>query len=404
MLIKCPECEKDVSDKAVCCPNCGCPVKNMIAKKPKRRHMRLPNGFGQISEVRGRNLRKPFRVMITIGKTDTGKPISKPLRPQAYFETYNQAYEALIEHHQNPYDMAKDMTVKEVYEKWIDEYMHDKNDSYERLVRSTWRYCSEIYNMKFSDVRARHIKGIMENGSIEYKGEIRKASADVKKRIKSLFNLLGDYGLEYELTDRNYARTFDINSNIIKESEQARRAHFPYSEDEINKLWDNLDMPYVNILLVQCYSGWRPQELGLIRLENVDLENWTFSGGMKTEAGKNRIVPIHKKIREIVKSAYDQAMELNSEYLFNCPESRNGMFLSYDKYNKRFIKIRKSLGLNPEHRSHDGRSHFVTLAKKYNVDEYAIKYMVGHAINDITEKIYTTRELSWLQTEMEKIK
>ena len=30
--------------------------------------------------------------------------------------------------------------------------------------------------------------------------------------------------------------------------------------------------------------------------------------------------------------------------------------------------------------------------KKYKVDEYAIKYMVGHEIQDITEKVYTKRD------------
>lgn len=44
------------------------------------------------------------------------------------------------------------------------------------------------------------------------------------------------------------------------------------------------------------------------------------------------------------------------------------------------------------------------MAKRYNVDEYAIKYMVGHTIGDITEKVYTQRELSWLRDEIEKIK
>lgn len=48
--------------------------------------------------------------------------------------------------------------------------------------------------------------------------------------------------------------------------------------------------------------------------------------------------------------------------------------------------------------------YFVTMAKKYSVDEYAIKYIVGHAINDITEKVYTKREIEWLKTEIEKIK
>ena len=44
---------------------------------------------------------------------------------------------------------------------------------------------------------------------------------------------------------------------------------------------------------------------------------------------------------------------------------------------------------------------FVTTAKKYGVDEYAIKYMVGHVISDITEKVYTKRELDWLKTEID---
>ena len=77
---------------------------------------------------------------------------------------------------------------------------------------------------------------------------------------------------------------------------------------------------------------------------------------------------------------------------------------TYDKYRQRFIEIVKRLELNPQHRAHDGRMQFITAAKKYGVDEYAIKYIVGHAINDVTEKVYTKREFDWLKTEIEKIK
>lgn len=33
MLIKCPECNKEISDKAISCPNCGCPINNIQANK-----------------------------------------------------------------------------------------------------------------------------------------------------------------------------------------------------------------------------------------------------------------------------------------------------------------------------------------------------------------------------------
>lgn len=35
-LIKCPECEKEVSDKANNCPNCGCPILNSEQPKKKK--------------------------------------------------------------------------------------------------------------------------------------------------------------------------------------------------------------------------------------------------------------------------------------------------------------------------------------------------------------------------------
>lgn len=88
----------------------------------------------------------------------------------------------------------------------------------------------------------------------------------------------------------------------------------------------------------------------------------------------------------------------------NGTEEKSGMLLSYDKYKIRFKKIVVQLGLNPDHRAHDGRKHFVTMAKKYGVNDFAIKYIVGHTITDITEKVYTERDPQWLHDEIEKIK
>jgi integrase len=50
-----------------------------------------------------------------------------------------------------------------------------------------------------------------------------------------------------------------------------------------------------------------------LRTENVDLRLGTMVGGGKTAAGKNRVVPIHPQIREIV-AARCRASE--SGYLF----------------------------------------------------------------------------------------
>lgn len=411
MLLKCPECDLQVSDKAMICPHCGYPlVKGHSSQRSSsNKRKRLPNGFGQITMLHHENLRKPYRAMVTVGKTSEGKPISKLLKPESYFKSYNEAYAALLEYNRNPYDLDKDsMTIQQLYDKWTDQYFQKISDGGIRNIKSAWSYCSSIYNMKVTDLRARHIKGCMENGSIEYKGQIKPASAGTKERIKSMFNIMLDYALEYELIEKNYARTFDLDDDLIHEIAEQKRGHLSFTDAEIDLLWQNVNIvPYVDVVLIQCYTGLRPQEIGLIELQNVDLTNQTIKGGMKTNAGKNRIIPIHSKIRHFVESQYNEAISIGSKYLINCTDGKahtNSMTFTYDKYKVRFNKIRDQLNLNKMHRPHDGRKYFVTQAKKYNVDEYAIKYIVGHAISDITEKVYTERTIDWLKTEIEKIK
>ena len=114
-LIQCPECKLQVSDKALSCPHCGYPLKEKDQTKgrgkakPKRK--RLPNGFGSITEIKGRNLRNPFMARICVGKNQYGRPVLKLLKPTAYFHTYNEAYTALVEYNKNPYDLDDDLTV-----------------------------------------------------------------------------------------------------------------------------------------------------------------------------------------------------------------------------------------------------------------------------------------------------
>lgn len=414
-LIKCPECELQVSDKAISCPHCGYPLKDQGKQKTrgkgKTKRKRLPNGFGSIIELKGRNLRNPFLARVCVGKTQQGRPIQKPLKPEAYFRTYNDAYAALVEYNKNPYDLENDITVSELYEKWIESYLNGSSSAYERTISSAWSYCSSVYDMRVKDIRARHIKGCIDDGyRIETrgkkKGEKIYASASTKSRIKSLFNNMLDYALEYELIDRNYARTFDISDDVIKEMKDAKRNHIPFSDDELATLWDNVGkVKFVDWVLIQCYMGWRPQELATLRLDEVNLEKWYMCAGMKTDAGKQRIVPIHSRIRNLVKQNYDFATSIGSEYLFNDKgQTHAGSWaVTYDKYANRFKKVIEQLGLNPDHRAHDPRNTFITNGKKSKMDEYALKEMVGHSVKDITESTYTLRDLEWLRQDLEKL-
>ena len=406
MLTKCPECDLPVSNKAISCPHCGYPLKKSSGRKISKKRRRLPNGFGQISELKGANLRKPFRAMVTIGKTDEGRPICKLLQPEAYFETYNEAYAALMEYNKDPFIMSNTMTVGELYKQWFDKYLLKASNERQKAVKIAWRYCSEVENIKVIELRPRHIRYCMEEAQQNIKGQVKTASPQIKSRIKTIFNQMLDYAVSYEIVDKNYSRAFKIESS---EDEPEPKHHIPYTDEEISLLWKNVDkIKGIDVLLIQCYSGWRPRELEKLELENINLEERIMTGGIKTKAGKNRIVPIHPRIYDLVKKRYDESSEKGMKYLFSTQayyKSKNPKMRQYNYTDiKRDLKnIIETLGLNPEHKGHDGRAHFITQAKRYRMDEYAIKYIVGHTITDITESVYTKRSNDWLMQEISKI-
>ena len=375
--------------------------------------MKLPNGYGSVTKLSG-NRRKPYLARVTLGLI-TDEQAGKTTQNRVTIGTYKtkkEALQALAEYGANPYDIQNNnLTLAELYQKWTEAYFPTlAGESSTRTITSAWKYCHPLYKMRVKDLRARHIKGIMEDGYIissrgKNAGQKVVASPGTKARIKSMFNLMLDYALEYEIVDKNYARTFDISEDIIKEKEAATRGHIIFPMEELKTLWDNVDaLRFVDWILIQCYMGWRPQELDTLQLSDVNLDEWCITAGMKTEAGKDRMVPIHTKIRPLVQRNYDYAVSLGSDALFNDPTAtKGGMKITYDKYAGRFDKVMAALKLNPEHRPHDPRMTFITMAKKAGIDPLVVKRLAGHRINDVTESVYTVRDLEWLRTDIEKI-
>ena len=371
-----------ISDKAAFCPHCGLPRKN-TTRAISRKRKKLPNGFGRITKIAS-NKRKPYRAMITVGKDEYGKPIGKLLSPTAYFETYNAAYEALLAYHKNPYDISKDLTVKEVYDQWSKEYYKTVSRSSRAHTESSWKYCEAVHNEKMRNIRIHHIKYCIEEGCTTRKdGSIKRPSKDMKERIKLMWNKLFDYAIEYDLVDRNYAREYRRKNEKI-----VRTPHQIYTEEEMRALWADKDDYITSLILIQCYSGLRPTELLTLKAKNIDIDKNIMIGGIKTKAGKERIIPIHPLIKPLIEKHLKMGYETLVEPMH------------YNELRRRFNENMAE----GNHKLHDGRKHFVTLAKKYDVDEFAIKRIVGHTIHDITESTYTERSDAWLYSEICKIK
>lgn len=352
--------------------------------------MKLPNGFGSIYKLSGKR-RRPWVAAKTFGWQfdEEGQRIKQKRQVIGYFATRQEAMTALVQYNENPYDLdSNKITFSEVYEKWSDKYFPTLgNPSSIRTITASYKYCSSLYDMRMKDIRVEHLEGAIKDADV---------GSSTKGRMKSLFNLMYKWAMKHDLVDKNYAALCDG----VKR-ERPKIVRIPFSDQEITALIEHPEIPFADMILIGIYSGWRPQELAVLKIADVDLDNMTYTGGLKTDAGRNRLVPIHPLVADLVRKNYEQAVGMGSNYLFNDPDGQQGTYLTYDKYRGRFKKVMARLGM--DHKPHDTRHTFITKAKEANMNEYILKMIVGHEIADITEKIYTHRTVEDLKREMKKI-
>jgi len=190
----------------------------------------------------------------------------------------------------------------------------------------------------------------------------------------------------HEIINKDYSALFSQSSGENKEQKK-----FPFSDEEVQTLWEHKEFPFCDLVLVALYTGLRAKELLLLENSNIDLDNDTMVGGMKTTAGTNRMVPIHPLIKYIIIDHYN----IDNQYLFLNERSES---MSYDQYLGRFKKIMGFFHM--KHSPHETRHTFITKAKEVGIDDNVIKLIVSHEIRDITEKVYTHRNVDELKSEI----
>lgn len=351
--------------------------------------MKLANGMGSVYKQGGKR-RNPWIARKTKGweideKTGRSKQLYLTI---GYYPTRQEALTALMNYNQNPYDIETNtITFAEVYERWSKEHFLKITPSACRSWVSAFNHSAPLHKMRMRDIRPNHLESTIHDA---------KVGDSTKQRMKSMYNLMYKYCLKYDIVEKDYAALCES----VKRG-KPKIVRIPFSHEEIQTLWDNVSFPFVDMVLIGIYSGWRPQELAILKVADVDLEARTMFGGLKTDAGRNRIVPIHSAIYELVVANYNKAVAMGSDYLFNDENGQQGTHLTYDKYRGRFAKINKRF--NMSHKPHDTRHTFITAAKSVDMNEYILKLLVGHEIEDVTEKVYTHRTVQELADEIDKI-
>lgn len=332
--------------------------------------------------------RKPYRAVVTVGRQAilNGVPVDdisslddeellqvkyKQIRKNiGYFKTKHEAEEALADYFMFP-ETANNMTLEQIYNKWSESYYNDIAKSTEYGHKRAWKRLESIHGRKIKELHTPELESIINHLDCT---DVEKNSA------RNLLNLLYDEALRLGIVQTNFSR------NVKKQKTQPKKVQRPFTDDEIKELRKS-SVPVAKLVLCMIYSGFRIREM--LNIEIVEQEGYKcFKGGSKTEAGRDRIVPIHSKIEGI------------ADYVVN--EYNESINHNYDRAKNDFNKLREELGFT--HVFHDTRATFSTKCDEYRVEPVVMKQLMGHAVDDITEKYYTRRTVQRLKEQIEKIK
>lgn len=369
----------------------------------RKKHQRLPNGYGSIRYL-GKRRKNPYAVHPP-ADIDGNRP-----RAICYVDDWMKGFVILTAYKAGTYtpgmeatlEISKDGSLDSLAERILADYNRTKGieppgpertftDVYNafyvnkfpdghKFSRSTvhaiefaYKNCSQLHDKSFRGLRSADLQAVLDDCPLKH------ASLEL---IKNLYVQMYRYADGQGWCDKRYDQFV-----IIKQAEDDEHG-VPFTDAELKLLWANLKDPAAEFLLIMCYSGWRITELKTLE---VNLADRYFLGGCKTQAGKNRIVPIHSAILPLVErrmKEYGCLMPMATQY-----------------YRDSMYKVLTALGIpgTPKHTPHDCRHTFSRLCEKYGVQENDRKRMMGHAFNDITNKVYGHRDLEDLRTEIEKI-
>lgn len=332
--------------------------------------MKNPNGYGSVYKLSGKR-RKPFGARVTVGWSKDNKQLYKNI---GYYESRQLAMIALADYNKNPYSLESNITFKELFDKWSDEKFNKISKSNANGYTMAFKMSESMHDIKFAEIKKAHMQSVIDGTD---KGH------GTKRKIKVLYNQLYKFALENDIVTKDYSKFVELGEN----TEESTREVF--SKDEIQLLWDNVGrMDFIDSVLIMIYTGLRPGELVLIKNEDINLNERYMRGGIKTKAGKNRVIPINKKIHKFIEDRFNQGNE------FLVVNYKNEQMRYFNFYEEKWKKIMEQLNMN--HKPHDCRHTFASLMDSAGANKLCIKRIMGHSSTDITDKVYTHKDINEL--------
>lgn len=375
----CPACKKRLPPAAAFCMFCGAVQGDDTRRLRAARKGRRANSMGTVSKSNEARAR-PWRARAPGSRETVG-----------YFATKKEAELALAAYVSRHASDRALWTVKMFFDSWA------KSDAFEKLTPSAqashenaWKYFSAIEDMRMRDVKRSHLQSAVD--AVISAGNGRS----ICEKVRNLASKLCQEAMSEDVMDKNYARLLELPKSTSESKDV-------FTADEIRILKQHDSDIEAQLILILIYTGMRVSELLQLRTENVDTENWYAVGGLKTDAGRDRIIPIVSTIQPYVANLISDC-----EWLVH----RNGQPIDRNYYAK-FMFKRYLVGIGilrePENGEpwrlspHSTRHTLTSLARKAGIKEDVIARVVGHTTYETTDKHYVQMDAAFLLEEMEKI-
>ena len=356
-MAKCIKCKKEIPDGSLFCLHCGKKQTSTEGRKTKKR----ANGTGTVYKVKERR-RKPWAAAacgIFLG----------------YYATQAEA-EAALPKDKRDITTEYNSSLEAVYEMWKKSHFNDLSVSSIEGYENAWKHLLPCHKKKMRDIRTDDFQRVIN--SLVEKGRSRSSC----EKISILANKLSIYAMERDIIHKNYAQFIKLPKETKKEQEI-------FSDEEIDILFKHQWKQTAQIILTFIYSGMRIEELFSIETVNVHLEERYMIGGEKTEAGKNRIIPINEKIYPFIESWYNP----DNKYLLS--NSKGGKKNARNFREREFYPFLEEVGIlskdDKERRltPHNARHTFSSKMVKAGARPELLQKIIGHANYETTIDTYT---------------
>lgn len=331
--------------------------------------MRNPNRYGSVTKLPGTRSR-PW--MAREGSSGRQRPIG-------YAATREEALMLLAEYNRSPWDIdAGSVTLEGLYRLWLEKRAAKLSPGNRSVLKSAYHYCEGLASARYRSIKPYQMQACVD--------ECGRGSS-TKSQIKALWGHLDRLALELDVITKQC-------SSLVTAPPPPETAKRPFAEEEVARLWENLSLPWADSALFLIYTGFRISEMTALRAESVDMEALTLTGGCKTEAGRNRVVPIHSRIVPIVGA---RLAATRRGWLFE----KNGRGLTPDSYRALWAVLMERLGMR--HTPHECRHTFRSRLDSAGANKVCIDRLMGHKSGDVGERVYTHKTIEELRLNLELV-